>query len=111
MLLVLTQSAPVDLEVVELVVVLLAEQTQRNATITIKVSQTMMLLSHSQTTMKPASISYKLKSPIEKKLPITCLLFIVIAEQYMRSEKIQMLLIRSIALYVEGNIALRTALP
>jgi len=63
------------------------------------------------TSLPISIISYKLKSPTKKKLPITCLLLIVIAERYMQSETTQMLHMRSIVLHVEDNIALRTALP
>jgi len=78
--------------------------------IVIKVSQTMMLLSHSQIVMRSASIFCRLTSPIEKKLPIICWRLILIVQRHMLSVTIPMLHMRSIALYVEDNIVLRTAL-
>jgi len=65
------EPVPVDLEVDELVVVPLRGLTLRNTMTTIEGSQTMMLLSRSQITMKHASTFYRLKSPIQKKLPMT----------------------------------------
>jgi len=109
-LLVPNQLAPVDLEVEELVAALMVGTTLRNTATMIKVFQMMMLLNRSQITMKPSSTFYRLKFLIEKKLPTACLLLIVIVERYMRSETTQMHM-RSIVLSVEGNIALRTALP
>jgi len=68
----LLQLVPVDLEVEEVVVALLIGLIRRNAMITIKASQAIILLSHSQTAMKPVSTFYKLTSLTEKKLPMTC---------------------------------------
>jgi len=100
-------------EVEEPVAVLLIGMTLMSTTTMIKMFQLMLLLqlNRSRITMKPASTFYKLKFQIEKRLPTTCLLLIVIVERYTRSETTQMLHMRSIVLYVEGNIALRTALP
>jgi len=96
----LTQLAPVDLAVEELVVDLLIGPTLKSTTAMIKVLPMKMFLGHLRITMTPASTFYRLRFLIETTLPITCSRMIIIVGQYWRSEKTQMLLIHSIALYV-----------
>jgi len=107
----LTQLAPVDLAVEELVVDLLIGLTLKSATTTIKVLPMKMFLGHLRIAMKPVSTFYRLRFLIETTLPITCSRMIIIVGQCWRSEKIQMLLIHSIALHVEGNIVSKTVPP
>jgi len=107
----LTQLALVDLAVEELVVDLLIGPTLKSTMTMIKVLLMKMYLSHLRVMMKPASTFYRLRFLIETKLPITCSLMIVTVRRYLQSEKIQMLHMPSIALYVEGNIALKIVPP
>jgi len=103
----LTQPAPADLAVEELVVDLLIGPTPKSTTTTIKVLPMKMFLGRLRITRKPVSIFYRLRFLIDTTLLVICSRMIIIVEQCWRSEKIQMLLIRSIALYAEGNIVSR----
>jgi len=71
MLLALTLSAPVDLEVEELVAVLVVEPTLKSAMTMIKVLPVKMFQGHSRIMKKPASTFYRSKFLIETKLPTT----------------------------------------
>jgi len=53
----------------------------------------------------------QIEVPNQEETPNNLLCLIVMAERCMRSETTQMLHMHSIVLYVEGTIALRTALP
>jgi len=107
----LTRLAPADLAVEEPVVDLLIGPTLKSTMTTIKVLPMKMFLGHLQITRKPASIFYRLRFLIKTRLPAMCSLMIIVVGQYWRSEKIQMLLIHSIVLYVEGNIVSKIVPP